>query len=301
MRLLVQCAGCHRQFDATGREVGSKFRCHCGQVVVVPAPQHHDAAVTRCSSCGAARDEGDATCAFCGASFTLLERDLHTICPNCFARVSDRGSFCHHCGTRLEPEQSADAIAESCCPACPSSPHLTHRRIGDVNLLECGTCAGLWVGLAAFESLLARARETTKTEMLLPLEARPRPATVQGQRGRMYRKCIECGELMSRRNYGRVSGVIIDICPNHGIWFDADELDAVLRWVQQGGEGATRDAEERERDYQRRLARRVEMPERPTVGSVAGAGIVMPPSSSSSSVGTGLVETLVDLIASLFP
>lgn len=41
---------------------------------------------------------------------------------------------------------------------------------------------------------------------------------------------------MNRRNYGRKSGVIVDVCSRHGIWFDLHELDSLLRWIRQGGE-----------------------------------------------------------------
>jgi len=47
-------------------------------------------------------------------------------------------------------------------------------------------------------------------------------------------------------NYGKQSGILLDRCPAHGLWFDGDELDAVLRWVRLGGErlAAERDARE---------------------------------------------------------
>jgi hypothetical protein len=40
---------------------------------------------------------------------------------------------------------------------------------------------------------------------------------------------------MPRKNWGQRSGVIVDVCSAHGIWFDADELAGVLRWVRDGG------------------------------------------------------------------
>ena len=30
--------------------------------------------------------------------------------------------------------------------------------------------------------------------------------------------------------------MVIDACRDHGIWFDAQELESVLRWVRKGGE-----------------------------------------------------------------
>ena len=62
MRFLVACPECHRQFDATARPVGSAFPCSCGATVTVPLPDAHDAAVVRCSSCGAPREGMAAAC-----------------------------------------------------------------------------------------------------------------------------------------------------------------------------------------------------------------------------------------------
>jgi hypothetical protein len=40
---------------------------------------------------------------------------------------------------------------------------------------------------------------------------------------------------MVRQNYGKRSGVIVDHCGDHGVWFDADELFGVLKWVRDAG------------------------------------------------------------------
>ncbi len=39
----------------------------------------------------------------------------------------------------------------------------------------------------------------------------------------------------------------MDSCAAHGLWFDARELDQLLRWVRRGGEAATQRREEEER------------------------------------------------------
>jgi len=57
---------------------------------------------------------------------------------------------------------------------------------------------------------------------------------------------------MNRQNFGRKSGVIVDICPRDGIWMDLGELDRILQWIQAGGETraverAKREAREKQR------------------------------------------------------
>jgi len=236
MRLLVACTACKRQLDASGREPGSRFHCSCGAVLAVPRPQGHDAYVVRCSSCGAPREGEAETCRFCGSEFTLHERDLHTVCPECFARISDRASFCHHCGIPIAPQGTVGETAAETCPVCGDDRRLVSRRLGgrDVTVLECGVCAGLWVGRDIFQVLETRARERATTLMddgRGPVP--PLPGALQ--EGPLYRPCVVCGQLMHRRNYGQRSGVILDLCHDHGLWFDVGELGQALRWVRQGG------------------------------------------------------------------
>ena len=66
---------------------------------------------------------------------------------------------------------------------------------------------------------------------------------------------------MHRRNFGRRSGVILDLCGEHGAWFDSDELARIVEWLRAGGLEAARrrDAEEeREMARARRLGRELE-------------------------------------------
>ena len=250
MRILVACPQCARQFDASGRAVGSRFRCLCGTTLTVPEARGQDAAVVRCSACGAPRQEGAAACGYCGADFTLHEQDLHTLCPTCMTRVSDRARYCHHCATPLMP-QPLGPVTRHSCPVCGDGQRLTSRRLdgGSVPILECQRCTGLWLGREAFDVVLRRARRDALTE---DERRAPRPVELQRQEGALYRPCPECGVLMHRFNYARRSGIIVDSCMAHGLWFDANELDELLLWVRGGGEAvmARRHADE---EQQRRL------------------------------------------------
>ena len=249
MRFLVACPECHRQFDATQRPAGSAFPCSCGATVTVPRPQAHDAAVVRCSSCGAPREETEPACRFCGAEFTLHERDLDTLCPGCMARVSGRARFCHHCGTPILGDQAAAGESGYRCPTCPGERPLVSRRLGRANvaIFDCATCGGLWVEKEIFEVLADRARSGQLPEGFgggAPAVAaaadvhppEPQQQPLQPLQSLHYRPCVICGALMNRRNYGRKSGVIVDLCARHGIWFDLQELDRLLRWIHEGGE-----------------------------------------------------------------
>jgi Zn-finger nucleic acid-binding protein len=251
MRLLVACPECHRQFDASGRPPGASFPCSCGAAVTVPQPQPHDAAVVRCSSCGAPREGEEAACRFCAAEFTLHEKDLDTICPGCMARVSGQARFCHHCGTPLLGGQAAAGESGYRCPSCTGDRPLASRRLGQskVALFDCSSCGGLWLEKEIFEVLSERARAGHLPEGFgggTPGEGGSGRSEGTPQPLR-YRPCVICGTLMNRRNYGRKSGVIVDVCARHGIWFDLDELDRLLRWIREGGE-ARAEAMQREQE-----------------------------------------------------
>jgi len=241
MRFLVACPDCRRQYDAGNMEVGSIFHCICGGKITVPPPKARDAAVVRCAWCGAPRQEGSGTCAFCKADFTLHEKDMHTICASCMARVSDKARFCHHCGTPIVPEQEATEATEYACPVCGTEKNLRSRRLkgSDVAVLECMVCGGLWMGSETFQAVLEGARKSAlppKSEG--GIQAAPhdyRRGSQAPQQGPLYRKCIVCGNVMNRVNYGRSSGVIIDLCKGHGVWFDADELERLVQWIRCGG------------------------------------------------------------------
>ena len=67
-------------------------------------------------------------------------------------------------------------------------------------------------------------------------------ANHQNCRDVRYRRCVSCSALMNRRVFDR-SGVILDICPTHGIWFDPGELDRILRWIRDGGKSRSEELE----------------------------------------------------------
>lgn len=267
MRLLARCGACARQFDASDLLEGTRFRCPCGTLVEVPAARGHDARVVRCSSCGGARQGGANACSYCSADFTLFEQDRNTVCASCFVRVSDAARFCHHCGEAIGPEQRVGEGTERACPACEPGKaprRLRSRSLGEGEektypVLECNVCAGLWVGLDTFAALAARARTESPLPMI-PRQAEPAPGGKVPSRAkarhdpepgtRFYRKCPVCDAVMNRVNYGHKdarSGVIVDVCGRHGIWFDDEELVRVLQYLHHRiDEKARRQSDDRE-------------------------------------------------------
>ncbi len=238
MRLLVACPKCKRQYDASALEIGARFRCRCGEVLKVEAPRGHDAEVVCCAHCGAPRKEGALSCEYCGAGFTLHDRDLDSVCPHCFTRVSRKAKFCHYCGTRINPEEVVRSMTAMICPACGPGHTLSSRAFDEISLMECGGCTGFWLSHEALGEVTERAvAESIGFDARLhPHRARDPEVDVVPRDTRIrYRPCAICGKLMVKQNYGHASGVIVDVCGKHGVWFDADELPRILDWVHAGG------------------------------------------------------------------
>jgi Zn-finger nucleic acid-binding protein len=255
MRHLVVCPQCSRQFEAGDRPPGSRFTCSCGATVEVTVAQPREAAVIRCTACGAPRDDNAETCRYCGSSFTLGARDLDTVCPGCMARVSARDRFCHFCGSPILVDQASASGLPLDCPACTEAK-LESRRLGNERLAvaECRSCGGLWLDNTVFEIVATRARQGQLGELGLrpPSAASPPPKLAPG--AHIYRDCPVCRTLMNRHNYGRSSGVILDVCQRDGLWFDLDELPRLLAWIRAGGEErARRRQQEEDREATRQL------------------------------------------------
>ncbi|MGH7295701.1 MAG: zf-TFIIB domain-containing protein [Polyangiaceae bacterium] len=126
------------------------------------------------------------------------------------------------------PSHAVPGGARDLGPLCPRCTRLLHD--GGDGELECTGCDGVFVGHAAMSAAVAAER---------PVEppARPPPPPRLGVREAevRYVHCPSCGQMMSRMNFGRRSGVILDVCREHGTWFDAGERAAVLEFVHAGG------------------------------------------------------------------
>ena len=89
----------------------------------------------------------------------------------------------------------------------------------------------VWVDAATFEHVCAN-REAQAAVLHQCTAAATRRGTREIVR---YRKCVACGKMMNRLNFGRLSGTIVDVCKGHGTFLDAGELHPIVRFIQGGG------------------------------------------------------------------
>jgi Zn-finger nucleic acid-binding protein len=125
------------------------------------------------------------------------------------------------------------ALASATCPRCGAS--LCDQSLGDVDALGCAACGGIFVPREAVAQLLDESDAGRAVRLAFPRTgASVREAAIR------YLACPTCKARMNRQNFGRISGVIVDACKEHGVWFDAGELGAIVAWVEGGGLGKMR-------------------------------------------------------------
>ncbi|WP_257309519.1 zf-TFIIB domain-containing protein [Geothrix fuzhouensis] len=190
-----------------------------------------EAQTLRCSGCGAPVPPDVPQCPYCQAQLATVA------CAACFALVPLSASHCPACGAAMAPRASGTAEGAP-CPACGRP--LAASRVGDLETLACLACGGLWLDRAMFEQLGASRERQGAVLGALPAPWAP-PVTALG--AVQYRPCPACGQRMNRVNYARRSGVVLDVCKAHGLWFDRDELRRLLGFIAGGGLDRAREQE----------------------------------------------------------
>ena len=209
-----------------------------------------NARTLNCYSCGAAASSDSAKCDHCGARLATVW------CPSCFGMMFTGSKFCPHCGTAaIEWEAKASKLP---CPTCKKA--MLSGKLGNFPLHECTSCFGLWVDHATLEHVWRDAEQHS-----LP-PSRPHLNTGMNPPGGIprvkYLPCPRCRQLMNRKNFALRSGVIIDVCAQHGTWFDANELHGIVQFIRQGGLTQAREFEKHDLERTRRMAslRQMERP-----------------------------------------
>jgi len=135
-------------------------------------------------------------------------------------------------------------------------------QVGDTAMLECERCRAVWIDAATFEHICASREAQGAVLHQWPAAAR---AAAAGQV--RYRKCVACGTMMNRLNFGRLSGTVVDVCKGHGTFLDAGELHAIVAFIQGGGLDRARQRQIEElKEEQRRLEARQAAPREHSLG-----------------------------------
>jgi Zn-finger nucleic acid-binding protein len=155
---------------------------------------------------------------------------------------------CQRCGAAAVVPEVRDNQPRS-CPRCKKA--MVSVNVGATTMLECQSCFGLWLAVATFEKVCA---DREQQSAVLGMATHAVSAAHETSKVN-YVPCPECSQLMNRMNFARCSGVIVDICKQHGTWFDRDELSRIVEFISDGGLNASRARERIEIAEQREQLR----------------------------------------------
>ena len=242
--------------DSQYKDFGSPTRQGLGNVQslkkavgdeIAKAHYYDTCRAVKCSCCGANLTGLNPTCGFCGSReqidlLTVNRRNLGLAegmeCPRCEASLEV---------WKLAPTSVDVDLAVERCPGC----HGIFFNPGELEaFLQHQVVATTWLDLEKLETM-----RPTETDVLGKL----------GVRERHYLPCPTCKEIMNSQNFGRRSGVLVDLCRAHGIWLDGGELRKVCEWWRAGGEhvdtaNETKRALAMQRTREPRIPRSVSLP-----------------------------------------
>jgi Zn-finger nucleic acid-binding protein len=197
-----------------------------------------------CPNCGAAVSPDSISCKYCGSPIA------GRVCPSCFGSVAVGMKHCPSCGAEVA-ESSSNTATTLKCPRCDIE--LSSVVVAKYSLHECMNCGGLWLDRNTFQEICSREEaqeavlgfQTNDHAVSSPIQRKPR---------RAYIPCPECKKLMNTKNFSGCSGVVLDLCREHGSWFDKSELQKIITFIKNGGLRKAREREiENLKDREERL------------------------------------------------
>lgn len=253
--------------------MSGRWRCgRCGPVAQPAGSAWRDARCPRCDGVVAREADVEAAtfaCPGCRASVALDA----AACPRCGARFT--AARCAGCGARVGPGEArcgcgrtvdaAPPSLEPLCPACVVA--LEARDVGEARALACPTCRGLFVDHLVLGGWMRDGAAEA------PTEDGDRPFAEDGWRVR-YHRCPRCATMMNRVNFAPGTGLVLDVCVEHGYWLDAGELGRMAARVRERGlEGTALARVDAQRKERRRAAElRAALDAAPWGGALARGG-----------------------------
>ena len=122
----------------------------------------------------------------------------------------------------VQVASAAEAPRELRCPQCRT--RLFTATVKDVELSACAGCGGIWIRNASARRVLAEP-EPIFAEMATRAGNN---ANARGTRAD-NRVCPECPAVLDKTH---AHGLELDVCQEHGTWFDAFELAMLVRLLR---------------------------------------------------------------------
>jgi Zn-finger nucleic acid-binding protein len=197
-----------------------------------------------CPMCGAAASSEASRCEHCGARLATVA------CPACFGMMFLGAKFCSHCGARAARAE-VPASVRQLCPRCRVG--MDAVTVGKTPLRECPRCEGIWADTTALEQICTNREQ--QAAVLGVASTLPETQVVDFENNIRYVPCPVCNKLMNRVNFARCSNVVVDVCRQHGTWFDREELRRIVEFIRTGGLDKARERELTELEKRRQQLR----------------------------------------------
>lgn len=169
-------------------------------------------------------------------------------CVRCKKMISDRVRICPFCNM---PNKIAATKTTAKCPKC--KVELEKRPYRKFELYVCPSCRGMWLDTLEFEHLTSP-KDVYSDDSLDSTYICDAP----NGGGPLY-VCVRCDNFMNRINFKSISGVLIDVCADHGVWLDEGELTRLRTFIASGGLDKAQDRQIlRNRSGLERLATRLD-------------------------------------------
>ncbi|HNX69161.1 MAG TPA: zf-TFIIB domain-containing protein [Candidatus Omnitrophota bacterium] len=117
---------------------------------------------------------------------------------------------------------------------CPKCRKKLMTAVNDGNEVDfCPGCKGVWIDHFEEKRVLEIKPDVFSMDELRRL--RKYYVLLGKVEPVRYVPCPVCQNLMNRKIWGSYSGVVVDTCSDHGVWYDEGELQKVKEYIQLGG------------------------------------------------------------------
>ncbi len=120
-------------------------------------------------------------------------------------------------------DEAEDAVHNP-CPKCKTALEEIEER--EVPFLGCTTCFGLFVTARDLHDYVVRAAGALPVGEAFTVLL---DNAMAGKTTPAARRCPRCEQPLNRMGFGEAPFVILDLCPDDGLWLDKKELTKVLR------------------------------------------------------------------------
>ena len=158
-------------------------------------------------------------------------------CSFCSAPLPKSGLICNYCSElnqlnrRLLGEKTLSVASNLNCPVCEIN--LETIEVEMFSFHHCTKCDGLFSSEEELEKVIEyqiKKENFSDHKMLRFIQDNPRDKRKKS----VYHPCPICKKMMQHINYKQRSGVVLDVCEEHGIWLDGGELRQISDWCEVG-------------------------------------------------------------------